>query len=98
MKYFEYTSQTLLTRPKIRQGYVNLGYNIDENWSVGAELRFDIISRKKTSPIYRNMRVTYLGDCVSITAQFGNNYTFDAVRGIHKTRTNSISIGLKTLM
>lgn len=98
VKYFEYTSQSWLVRPKIRQVYVNLGYNVNEYWSVGVETRADILSRRKTSPIYRNMRVTYQGDCVSITTRFGHDYTSDSTRGIHKTRTNSIGIGLKTLM
>lgn len=98
IKYFEYTSQRLIIRPKVRQSYTSLNYNINDNWSAGIELRVDILAHKKTSPIYRNMRVTYLGDCVSMTAQFGNNYTYDEVRGIHKKRTNSVGLGLKTLM
>jgi LPS-assembly protein len=98
MNYYEYASESVLTRPKMRQAYINLNYNIDENWSIGNDSRFDLISRKKASPIYRNIKVTYKGDCVSITAKFGNDYTSDPIRGIRKTRTNSVSIGLKTLM
>ncbi len=97
-KYFEYSTEKSLTSPKIKQVYVNLNYNLDDNWSIGTDARFDFLSRGKAALVYRNIKVTYSGDCVSIVTRFGHDYTSDPARGIIKTRTNSISVGLKTLM
>ena len=96
--YYEYATQSSLMIPKVHQAYVNLGYNIDDNWSVGTDVRFNMLTKTAGSLVYRNIKVTYTGDCVSITTKFGHDYTADPERGIRKTRTNSLSIGLKTLM
>ncbi len=81
---------------KISQLYMDGGYMFNDNWSFGLGSRVDITSSHPRQ-LSRSMRVTYKGDCVSITTTVSNDYTVDSSRAIRKSKNLSISLGLKTL-
>lgn len=79
-----------------RQFYYNMQYELNSNWSVGHEMRFDLATRK-IQPLYKSIKVTYFKDCVSIALKLYDDYTFDRARGIKKTHSKSVTLGLKVL-
>jgi len=81
---------------KIRQIYFDSGYNFDDNWNFGLGSRVDMT---KTLPkeLTRSIRVTYKGDCVSISTAISQDYTSDSSRAIRKSSDYSFTIRLKTL-
>ncbi len=81
----------------IKQMFIDTRYKINDEWSAGYDIRFDLASYKKISPISRNIKMTYHGDCVNISMRIGKTYTADPTRGIYKTDSNSVSLSLKTL-
>lgn len=92
--YYNLTSKKTDITPKIRQSHVNLAYKIDDIWSIGSDVIFDVQSNKL---LYRSMRVTYSGDCASIETRVSDDYTTDPMRGLKKSNGYSVSIGLKTI-
>lgn len=83
-------------RNNIRQAYYNLSYQINSDWTISQESLMDL-SDKKIAVRYRNIKVTYLKDCVSIAAKIYNDYTQNSALGVKKNRTFGVSIGLKVL-
>lgn len=79
-----------------KQFYYNVQYQLTSNWSVGHEMRFDLATRK-IKPLYKSIKVTYFKDCVSIALKMYDDYTFDRIRGIKKTHSKSVTLGLKVL-
>jgi hypothetical protein len=45
----------------------------------------------------RGIKVTYHGDCVTISTNITKDYTVDEARSIKKSSNYSFAIGLKTL-
>ncbi|MCC2646162.1 MAG: Organic solvent tolerance protein-like protein [Rickettsiaceae bacterium] len=81
----------------IRQSNLNIGYKLNDNWHFGTGIRTNLSSSSARKIIDYGIHVTYFGECVKITAKFINNYTSDKERGIKKNRSNTFSIGLRTL-
>lgn len=92
--YYNLTNQINKKTPKIRQSHINLIYKIDDIWSVGSDIIFDIQSNRM---LYRSMGVTYKGDCASIETRVSDDYTTDPMRGLSKSKGYSVSVGLKTI-
>lgn len=95
--YYIYQGGSVISYPGIKQVYFDTKYQLNENWSIGADARFNISKRSKISAISRNIKMTYAGDCVKIALRFGRNYTADPSRGIYKTNNHEFAISLKTL-
>ena len=55
------------------------------------------LANKKSRILYRNVKVTYAVDCVSITGKIAHDYMGDSSRGIKKIRSTTISLGLKVI-
>ncbi len=81
---------------KIRQVYFDSGYQYNDYWNFGLGTRVDV-TKTKPRQLTRSMRVTYKGDCVSISTTISRDFTSDSVRAIKKTDDWSFTIGLKTL-
>lgn len=80
----------------IRQFYFDTSYQLNDNWILGYNSRFDI-SQKKPKQLSQGIRVTYRGDCVSISSYITHDYTKDLSRGIGKKKDFSLKIGLRTI-
>ena len=81
---------------KIAQIYFDGGYNLTKQWNVGFGTRYDITD-KKPHELDHSIRVTYKGDCASITTTISRNYTVDSTRDIKKSGDYNFVIGLRTL-
>jgi lipopolysaccharide assembly outer membrane protein LptD (OstA) len=81
---------------KISQLYFDGGYDLTNHWNIGLGARFDLTS-KHYRQLSNSMRVTYNGDCASISVTVGRDFTEDITRDIKKTRDWGMSVGLKTL-
>jgi LPS-assembly protein len=81
---------------KIRQVYFDSGYQYDDYWNFGLGTRIDV-TKVKPRQLTRSIRVTYTGDCVSISSTISRDFTSDSRRAIRKTDDWSFAIGLKTL-
>ncbi len=95
-RYYSTNDNFNFTKDNAKQAYYNVRYQLTPNMTVGNEVRIDL-SSKKMPLLYRSIRVTYRYDCVSIGAKFYDDYTSDSIRGIKKTSTKTISVGLKVL-
>ncbi|HJD55513.1 MAG TPA: LPS-assembly protein LptD [Rickettsia endosymbiont of Pyrocoelia pectoralis] len=95
-KYYSIES-IKVSNNRVRQFYGNINYQLTDNWSVGIDGRIDF-SKRSPSLLTRTIRVTYVKDCVRITAKLYSDYLADRSRGIKKTTSSpTISIGLKVL-
>jgi lipopolysaccharide assembly outer membrane protein LptD (OstA) len=81
---------------KIKQVYFDSGYQYDDYWNFGLGTRVDV-TQSKPRQLTRSIRVTYTGDCVSISSTVSRDFTSDSSRAIKKTDDWSFAIGLKTL-
>ena len=94
-KYYYYNlSDFTVTKNSIKQANTGISYSLTDNLTVGSDAMLDL---EKRSLLYRSIQVTYLKDCVSITAQISDTYTIDGSRNIKKIRGQSFSIRLKAL-
>lgn len=75
-------------KDKISQVSYNINYQLTSAWLIGNEALIDC-SSKKVRMLYRNIKLTYLKDCVSITVKFYDDYTQDEGRGIKKSHSKS---------
>ena len=95
-KYYSVES-IKVSNNRVRQFYGDLSYQLGENWSVGVSGRIDF-SKRSPNLLTRTIRVTYVKDCVRITAKIYSDYLVDKSRGIKKTTSSpTVSIGLKVL-
>ena len=81
---------------KLSQIYFDAGYNITEQWNIGGGARFDV-TQKHARQLSNTIRVTYKGDCASISTTISRDYTVDSTRDIRKSRGFTFAFGLKTL-
>ncbi len=95
-KYYSSDNEFNFIKNQAQQAYYDIEYKLTPNLTLGNELRFDLTS-KKTPLLYRSIRMTYVYDCVSISTKFYDDYMSDSIRGIKKTNTKTIAIGLKVL-
>jgi lipopolysaccharide assembly outer membrane protein LptD (OstA) len=74
---------------------LNVNYQIFESLSLGTGVLLD--TTKKTRLLQRTIQMTYEFDCVSIAANFHDNFTHDKSRGVMKKSSKTYAIGLKVL-
>jgi LPS-assembly protein len=86
-----------ISNNRAEQVYYDIDYKLTSNWSLGNEMRLEL-SKKKMQMLSKTIKVTYLKDCVRISAKLADDYTSDNTRGIRKSSSSfTISIGLKVL-
>ncbi|MCP5369717.1 MAG: LPS-assembly protein LptD [Rickettsiaceae bacterium] len=81
---------------KISQLNWGIDYQIAKGLWVGAGIRANI-SYPKTELLSRNIRMTYIFDCVSISCGWTDNLFEDKARGIRKRRFPNFGLKLKVL-
>ncbi len=92
-----YASDNLVfSKNRVKQFHYDIAYHLNSNWLIGNEMHLDL-ANKKSRILYRNVKVTYAVDCVSITGKIAHDYMGDSSRGIKKIRSTTISLGLKVI-
>ncbi len=86
-----------ITRNKIRNWHINGDLKINDNFSVVSGALFNILNNNKIKLLTRSIGVTYVKDCVSISAKVSNDFTQNSKRGVGKVESYSFTIGLKVL-
>lgn len=95
-KYFS-PKNTIIDYNKTRQLYYSIGYQLTENWLITNSVRVNL-SKKHPQIFAKSIKVTYLKDCVKISAKISDDYMSDGKRGISKSSfVPTISVGLKIL-
>lgn len=96
LSYVNLKNKKITGKDKIRQLYFNTSYEANTNWIFGYHSRFDISSRR-AKQLSQGIRVTYRGDCVSISSYIANDYMEDSSKGIGKKNDFTLKLGLKTI-
>ncbi len=81
---------------KLRQLYYDFSYQLTNNWLISYNMRLDF-PKTKLRVFSKSIQVTYLNDCVRIVGKLSDDYMIDKGRGIKKSSSPTISIGLKIL-
>ena len=81
---------------KASQISFDVNYRLMKNLWIGMASRIDLAS-KSTKVLVRSIRVTYFFDCVSINGAITDNFLHDSLRGVKKTKSKTISVGLKVI-
>lgn len=80
-----------------KQLYYNLDYRLTDNWLITYNMRIDF-QKDKQKVLAKSIQVTYLNDCVRISASLSDDYMVDRTRGIKKSVSlPTITVGLKIL-
>ena len=82
---------------KFSQAMFKVRQKLNSNWVLGASGRVDINRKHSTKMLEQTIKVTYIGDCVTINTKIGHRYTQDEQRNIRKKNSYNISIGLKSI-
>lgn len=77
-----------------KQSFHEIGYALNERWTAGGDARLDS-SGKKVKLISKSIKVTYSGECASISAKVEDYYVSNEKIGVRKTRSKAFSLGLK---
>lgn len=94
--YISISKSELLLDEAMKQIYLDTNYDYNQNWLFGFNTRIDV-AKSNPREMSRGLRVTYRGDCVTISTNFTRDNTSDSSRGIRKTSDYSFAISLKTL-
>lgn len=81
---------------KISQLNCELNYEVARGWWIGGGLTANI-ARSKTKLLSRNIHMTYIFDCVSMSLGWTNNLFDDKARGIKKRSFPNFALKLKVL-
>ncbi len=81
---------------KASQVSFDVNYKLMKNLWIGMASKLDLTS-KSAKILVRSIRMTYLFDCVSISGTITDNFLHDSLRGVKKTRSKTISVGLKVI-
>lgn len=85
------------TQDYLKQLYYNVNYRLTDNWLVAYDMRVNLLKNKQ-KVLAKSIKVTYLNDCVRISASLSDDYMVDNSRGIRKAvALPTITIGLKIL-
>ena len=85
------------TQEYLKQLYYNVNYRLTDNWLVAYDMRVNLLKNKQ-KVLAKSIKVTYLKDCVRISASLSDDYMVDNTRGIRKfVACPTITIGLKIL-
>jgi lipopolysaccharide assembly outer membrane protein LptD (OstA) len=79
-----------------KQMSIDSSYDINQNWVIGNELRFDLL-RSRLDFIYRSLRVEFHNECFQAFVKISNDNFSDKTVNLKKSITYSIGLKLKTL-
>ncbi len=82
---------------KLTQSTTMINYHLNDMWNFGYSVSMDLSKKNNIKIMNSGIWMTYIKDCVTISANINQNFLNDMRRGILKTKFWSFSVGLKTL-
>ena len=92
-----YNQNSNIKESVIKQNYTNIEYDLNKEVTLFSDFRFEILDIKSAKLLSNGYGLTYKIDCISLTAKISNDYTSDPAKGISKTRSYTVKLGLKSI-